>query len=85
MAGRNINKCPSYGCKKGWLTVYEIERCYNISVLLVPLETYMSPICLCGHHAKYHKNPNSADMCTKCGGESIHNFTPQEHVKVVKI
>jgi len=87
LAGRNINKCPSRGYKKGWLTGYEIERRYNISVILVPLEAYMSPICICGHHAKYHKNPGSAGICTKCTkceGE-VHNFIPREHAKVVKI
>jgi hypothetical protein len=85
-----MKKCPNCGYEPSWLTGREIEEKYGITVINVPLDDLMSPICLCGHHAKYHKNQGTAGKCVICQPTLahtlgvVHNFIPTEHTKQIR-
>jgi len=62
----------------------ELGSKYNITVVNHSLFLECSEICICGHHAKYHKNIGTAGYCQKCRKErkviglAVHNFQPKD-------
>lgn len=72
-------KCKNCGYEEDWLTGYEIEKKYGISVINVPMDDLMSPICVCGHHAKDHRNPGTAGVCLECKkrDSALHSLVKQ--------
>jgi len=57
---------------------YEIIEKHGIEVINHSLFLECSKICICGHHAKFHKNRGTAGICEKCSPYGIHNFTPKD-------